>query len=150
MGEEARKWFLKWVLNMTTPLSKEDIDNYFERKEVCMKNLKEKIEAYKNHLSLAESVASEIGDAIVSAVRDIIPNLKYSVGFSTEEEERGIDVICFFGGQGYFGDGDDFACLVEEVFPELEGFVDTPFGCNIPEDKVDEVLERLRELARTS
>ena len=91
---------------------------------------------------------------IAEATRVVLPDIKYSVGW----HEAGIETICFFSQQGnkvfireIVGDDSkivDFLDVLLEVFPELVGHVDAPYGIYLyveDANKLREVLKKLRK-----
>lgn len=103
-----------------------------------------KIVIYQNLVIESKTYAEKIGLTIVNNLKDVIPNLEYSVGFAG----RGIEVICFKGGlKGLINSNAvSLISIIKEVIPELDGYIDDPFGCYVSNDKIDIIKERLLKM----
>ena len=111
----------------------------------------DKVKAYLKHLELACSYAEDIAEELVKALKPIIPDIKYSIGW----EEGGIDEICFYSKTRNIvakseseGLTVSLRELIEEAIPELQGHVDTPFGVYLTKEEAEQaksILSKLRE-----
>ena len=108
--------------------------------------MKKLINDYIKAIELVKQRGEEIAEKICEAVSDIIPDISYTLGWA----EAGIDTICFWSDKRDTGskyhNGERFEEIVEEVFPELSGYVDTPFGVYLTESEAEKVKEKLEEL----
>ncbi|MEM2068406.1 MAG: hypothetical protein QXE50_05770 [Nitrososphaerota archaeon] len=118
-----------------------------------MNGVREKARRYVYHLQEAEKLAMEIGDAIENALKPLIPDISYSIGW---EEAPCIDVIAFESStmmrrvipalHGLLGRVVDLEDIIEQEFPELTDHVRAPFGIYIPESMVPAVKAALTKI----
>ena len=116
------------------------------KKEELVMNINETIKDYLGSLQKAEISGRIIGEKICDAVREIIPDIKFSLGW----EEAGIDTICFYSKEFSSRiEGKHFDWIVGEVFPELEFHVDAPFGIRLTNEEAKLVKKKLEELRKS-
>ena len=103
-------------------------------------------------LEIVEKINEQIAKTIVKTLKDIIPDLEYSIGWT----EAGINTICFYS-DSYDAisvvrrDNHDYALLgdiIEKTFPNFSGplRIECPSGIYLPGDKAQSVRERLKKL----
>jgi len=104
--------------------------------------MQERIAKYLKHLEEATRLGEEIGKAICDALKPVIPDLKCKVGTYIGD----VDVI-YFSSEKYGWSWDKhrkwdkvLEWLIVEVFPELEGHVDSSVFL------MSEEVEKVREL----
>jgi len=108
------------------------------------------IKNYLEAIKETEKHGRKIGQMLVKALKPIIPDIDYSLGWA----EAGVDTICLWSKKHEaIRVADEKAIhlteIIEEVFgEELRWHIDCPFGIwLLPEEarKVKEVLKRLKE-----
>lgn len=104
-----------------------------------------KINRYLRCIKEATELGEEIGQSICDALKPIIPDLDYSVGWT----EAGVDTICFWSKshqkiRSKFDKSLEY--LIEKVFPELEGYIETPFGVILSAKEAEEAFKLLTKL----
>ena len=108
-------------------------------------NLKKKIAEYKEYLAKATQIAHEIREMICKALHPIIPDLRYTVGW----DEAGIDTICFWSdshGWTFKRPRIHLDDIIEEIFPELKYYIDTPFGVLLTPEEAEKARQLLAQL----
>ena len=105
-----------------------------------MKELPELVDKYKDLCKQTEKAGTKIGKTICELLKPVIPDIRYSLGW----EEKGINTICFWSKKGDVDDKEHYYRLmevIEEAFPELEGYIDTPFGVYLTKEDVKKIKE---------
>jgi len=110
--------------------------------------MQKKIAEYLKHLKEARRLGEEIGKAICETLKPVIPDIKFKVGTYIGD----VDVI-YFSSEKYGWSWDKqgkwdkvLEWLIVEVFPELEGHVDSSVFLMTEEvEKVRELLLKLRK-----
>ena len=102
-------------------------------------------------LEKIEKINERIAKIIVKELKDIIPDLEWSIGWA----EAGIDTICFYSDTYDViniirKDNHNYIALVdiiEEVFSRFSSLmIECPSGIYLPGDKAQSVRERLKKL----
>jgi len=104
------------------------------------------VDNYLKALENAEAEGEILGQQLTTALRKVIPDLEYSLGWF----EAGIDTLCFWSEKAFYTKKRNIALgqIVLRVFPELEGYVETPEGGWLTErqaKRVRRILEKLQE-----
>ena len=108
------------------------------------------VESYVEAIKETMKWGHVIGRAIVEAVKPTIDDIGYSLGWA----EAGVDTICFWSRKrdvssvGISRDYIRLETVIEQVFPELRGRVDAPYGVYLAKDEVKAVKARLEELRK--
>lgn len=122
-------------------------------------NLPELIQQFWRACSELRALNKAIGQAIVDALRDIIPDLEHSVGWA----EAGVDTICFFSksrsytaipednprSAGYVDLTDIIVEIDDTCFDSANRLcfmIDTPFGVYLKKHEAEMARQRLLRL----
>jgi len=112
--------------------------------------MRENINLYLKHLGEARIFGEKVAKTIVEALRQIIPDLEWSLGWA----EAGIDTICFYSSSRDISkiglkEVEKYVRLevvIVEVFPELEFHIDTPYGVYLKKNEVEKAKKLLEEI----
>ncbi|RLE79464.1 MAG: hypothetical protein DRJ52_08355 [Thermoprotei archaeon] len=137
-----------------------------------MNELLNKIKEYREAVRKAKQLGEEIARTIAEAVKPVIPDIKYSVGWA----EAGVDTLCFYSDSmdvtkrgRYLAEefakskkslhdalreaAEKFAekyvyfeDVVTEIFPKLKGYIDCPYGIHLTYSEAEEVRKLLKQL----
>jgi len=112
--------------------------------------MQEKIAKYLEHLEEATRLGEEIGKAICDALKPVIPDLKCEMGLY-----KGDVGVIYFRSEKYGWSWDKhrkwdkvLEWLIVEVFPELNGHVDS--SVFLMTEEVEKVRELLLKLKRVN
>ena len=95
-----------------------------------------------------EARMTKFGRTIVNVLKDIIPDLSFSLGWT----EQGIDVICFWADERFYDTTrpeslpqiiDEF---VNQVVPDKFFEISAPWGVWVTKEEAEEIRKRLRKL----
>ena len=95
-------------------------------------------------LEIVEKINEQIAKTIVKILKDIIPDLEYSISWA--------DTICFYSDSysatNMFGYGTiSLKEIMKEIFPRFSLLtIECPYGIYLPGDKAQSVRERLKKL----
>jgi len=105
--------------------------------------MKEAFEKWKEAIFTAENYASIIGERICKALRPIIPDLTYSVGWA----EAGVETLCFYSNRPTQG-RQMFHDLFRElpIDTEYTVYFDAPFGIYLTKKELEKAKEILLKL----
>lgn len=117
-----------------------------------MKDIKELIKEYREACKYTEKCAEKIGEWIVKVSKPVIEDISYAVG----SVEAGIETISFYSKKRNVVEAlsfDDikrnkmvyFVDLVTKVIPEIEGFIETPYGLYLTKKEAEELKKILFE-----
>jgi len=100
-------------------------------------------------LKKVEKINERIAKIIVKELKDIIPDLKWSIGWA----EAGIETICFYSDShnvvsGYGPECSLFDWVIEEALPEFSQSLTIicPYGVYLAKEEAQSVRERLKKL----
>lgn len=102
-----------------------------------MSNVSSLVKKYVSLVEELKTTGKELGEKLVEAIKPVIPDVYFTFGW----EESGFDCICFWSHiretwsllkskslEEIVKDKVSLDSVIEEVFPELERYVDCPFG----------------------
>lgn len=105
------------------------------------------IEDYTDAIIQVEMRGSKLARLICKTVKSVIPDIEWSLGWA----EAGIDTICFWSDSHSINTADYRECvrfedILASVFPELQDYIDTPFGIYLTEQEAEKVKTELKRL----
>lgn len=118
--------------------------------------LKEKAKEFARLVKQVSDLNREIGETIASAIADILPDIKSSVGWA----EGGVDCIAFFCDSReilseFYNTVEEKIDLGRLLYEEItkplgeagaEVYFETPFGIYVTKEEAEKIRERLRAL----
>lgn len=99
-------------------------------------------------LKEAKKLNEKIADILINELKDIIPDLKYTIGWA----EAGIETICLYSDEfKYRFLVNEYTFLdwtIEEALPEFKKTlsIQSPFGIRITKEEAEKIKEKLKKL----
>ena len=107
----------------------------------------ELVEEFKKKIEEVENLGKRIGKILCDALRPIIPDITYSLGWY----EAGIDTICLWSDSRSISakramEDIPLHSIIRETLPELHYYLDMPYGIYLSKDEAEEVRRILSNL----
>ena len=105
------------------------------------------IEDYRKAIFQTATRGKKLARLICKTVKGVIPDIEWSLGWA----EAGIDTICFWSDSPSINAVDFRECvrlndILTSVFPELQDYIDTPFGIYLTEQEAEKIRTELKQL----
>ena len=108
------------------------------------------VDLYLKGLNDVRNTGEKLATMLCNVIKKVLPDIEWSLGWA----EAGIDTICFYSNSRYVLKVSLTKALemvrledvIKEVFPELRGHVDCPYGVYLTVDEAERLKELLQEV----